>query len=170
MSVCLSFSSRENAYEESNAMEAISKKRALEILREAEEAGLIHSSMNIAQGHSYICNCCTCCCGVLKGLVKYNQPNAFVKSDFVIEIDNELCNGCGRCVSRCQFNALSIRDYRCHVDDNCVGCGVCAIVCAKEALSLVPRKNSDKNKPPRNIGAWMLRKAFRRRKNILKIL
>lgn len=67
-SVCLVSSKRENAYKDSPQTETITIERSLEILREAEEAGLVHSSMNIKEGHSYICNCCTCCCGVLRGV------------------------------------------------------------------------------------------------------
>ncbi len=83
-SVCLVFSKRENAYKDSLQTETISMERSLEILQEAEESGLVHSSMNIKEGHSYICKCCTCCCGVLRGVSEFGQPHAFVKSDYVM--------------------------------------------------------------------------------------
>lgn len=170
MSICLSFSSRENAYEDNNATKPVTKTRALELLREAEEAGLVHTTMNIEKGQSYICNCCTCCCGILQGLVKYDQPNAFVKSDYVLSIEEESCSGCGKCIDRCQFNALTITDKKCHVDEKCVGCGVCALVCPKEAMYLEPRNRKDVSKPPRNILFWMIKRAFKRRVNPMKVL
>ncbi|HUT82947.1 MAG TPA: 4Fe-4S binding protein [Candidatus Bathyarchaeia archaeon] len=167
-SVCISFSSRENAYKDS--LRPVSLEEAIKVLREAEEAGLIHSTMNVATEQSYICNCCTCCCGVLRGLVTYNQPNAFVKSDYVLSIDENLCNGCGKCIKRCQFKAIEIIEKKCHIDNKCVGCGVCALVCPNEALSLVPREKSEIKKPPRGILSWMVRRAIRRRKNLLKVI
>ncbi|NHJ31332.1 MAG: hypothetical protein FK732_00575 [Asgard group archaeon] len=170
MSICLSFSSRKNAYDDNNSTKPVTEARALELLKEAEEAGLVHTSMNIEKGQSYICNCCTCCCGILKGLTKYNQPNAFVKSDYVLEIAEELCNGCGKCLKRCQFNALTIKEKKCYVDEKCIGCGVCAITCPKEALSLVTRNKKDISKPPRNILFWMIKRAFKRKVNPMKVL
>ena len=169
MSICISFSSKKNAYEDNHITKPISKNRAIELLYEAEEAGLVHTSMNIEKGQSYICNCCTCCCGILQGLVKYDQPYAFVKSDYVLSVTEESCTGCGKCIDRCQFNVLSITDKKCHVDDNCIGCGVCALVCSKEAMFLEPRNKKDISKPPRNIVFWMIKRAFKRRVNPIKV-
>ncbi|NHJ39847.1 MAG: 4Fe-4S ferredoxin [Asgard group archaeon] len=169
--VCLSFSSRENAYKDNPPhSRVVTMEEALDILREAEEAGLIHSTMNIAEGHPYICNCCTCCCGILRALVEFDQPNAIVKSDYVLNIDRGLCNGCGKCLNRCQLNALKILDKKCVVNDRCIGCGVCAIVCPKNALSLIPRNRNLISKPPRNIIRWMLKRAWKRKVNITKLL
>ena len=168
--VCMVFSKRENRYEGSYQTTPITKEEALKILREAEEAGLIHTSMNVESGHNYICNCCTCCCGVLRGYVEWGQPHAFVKSDYVIKIDEDLCIGCGKCIDRCQFSVLSIVDNKCVANDNCIGCGVCALVCPTEALNLVDRKPNEVKKPPKNLIKWMLKRAFNRRTNILKIL
>ncbi|MFW9922217.1 MAG: DUF362 domain-containing protein [Candidatus Thorarchaeota archaeon] len=170
LSVCLSFSSRENAYENDNCMKVISREEALKVLYEAEEAGLIHTSMNIANGQSYICNCCTCCCGILRGISEFHHPNAIVKSDYRLSIDTELCNGCSKCVNRCQFDALSIIDKKCYVNDRCVGCGTCAITCSKNALKLIPREKNDIQKPPKNIAWWMIKRAIKRKVNLLRII
>lgn len=168
--VCLVFSKRENKYEESLQTTPITKDEALKILKEAEEAGLVHTSMNVESGHSYICNCCTCCCGVLRSYVEWGQPHAFVKSDYVISIDVDSCIGCGKCVDRCQFSALSIVDKKCIANDNCVGCGVCALICPNDSLSLVDRNPKEIKKPPKNILSWMLKRAVRRGVNLLKII
>lgn len=168
--VCMVFSGRENAYENSIRTEPITKERSLEILSETEEAGLIHTSMNVELNHRYICNCCTCCCGVLRGLTEWNQPNAFVKSDYEISIYEEDCIGCGKCISRCQFNALEIIDGKCEANVKCVGCGVCAIVCPEDALSLIPRKASEISKRPKNLIRWMFKRAFSRKVNLFRLI
>ena len=126
--------------------------------------------MNVDSGHMYICNCCTCCCGVLRGLTEWNQPHAFVKSDYEISIEEEACIGCGKCIKRCQFNALEIIDKKCVSNDRCVGCGVCAIVCPKDAMSLVPRKASEVTKRPKDLIRWMFKRAFSRKINLFKLL
>ncbi len=160
--VCLTFSSRENAYNEHTISKPTTKKQALELLQQAEEAGLIHCSMNIQSGHYYICNCCTCCCGVLRGLTERNQPFAFVKANFIMSVDEELCTGCGTCVDRCQFSALDVPEEICEVNlQRCVGCGVCAISCPEEALNLV-RRHPLEPEPPVTIRDWMTQKAMSR--------
>ncbi|MCE7742752.1 MAG: hypothetical protein GOP50_09885 [Candidatus Heimdallarchaeota archaeon] len=168
--VCMLFSKSENRYEGSHQTTPITKGEALRILKESEEAGLVHTSMNVESGHTYICNCCTCCCGVLRGFVEWGQPQAFVKSDYVIDIDVDSCIGCGKCIDRCQFNALSIVGKKCVANDKCVGCGVCALVCPKDALSLVDRNSKETKKPPKNILTWMLKRALSRKVNIFKII
>lgn len=161
--VCLIFSHKENEFDKSRLTKAINKEKALNYLRQAEEAGLIHCAMNIQTRHQYICNCCTCCCGVLRALTVRNQPHAFVKSNFIMNVDEELCIGCEACIDRCQFDALDIVDDVCTVDlEKCIGCGVCAISCSEEALSLVDRDPSEKTEPLEDFKGWMTQKAISR--------
>ncbi|MFX0183732.1 MAG: 4Fe-4S binding protein [Candidatus Hodarchaeota archaeon] len=160
--VCLTFSSRENAYNEESLSKSVTKEKALEILQDAEEAGLVHCTMNIQSGLYYICNCCTCCCGVLRSLTERNQPHAFVKTNFIMSVDKELCTGCATCVDRCQFDALEVAEEICEVDhQRCIGCGVCAIKCPEDALSLISRHPSEPE-PPRTFRDWMDQKATSR--------
>ncbi|MFX0207448.1 MAG: ATP-binding protein [Candidatus Hodarchaeota archaeon] len=168
--VCLTFSSRKNAYTEESLSKPVTKERALELLLKAEEAGLVHCSMNIQTEHYYICNCCTCCCAILRGLTELNQPNAFAKSNFIMSVDEELCTGCGTCVNGCQFGALDVPEEICEVNlQRCVGCGVCAISCPEEALNLV-RRHPLEPESPVTIKDWMTQKARSRQLNPSDIL
>jgi ferredoxin len=161
--VCLPFSPKENAFDDSRFSDPITKEQALEYLRSAEDDGLIHCAMNIREGHYYICNCCTCCCGVLRGVTERNEPLAFVNANFVMSVDEDLCTGCGTCIDRCQFDALDVPDDLLRIDtQKCVGCGVCAIVCPEDALALVGRDPADKIEPPDNFMDWMEKKAISR--------
>lgn len=163
-SVCLIFAPKtENAFESDELTKAITKEESLRILRESEDAGLVHCSMNIQKGHQYICNCCTCCCNILRGVSVSNAPHALVNSDYIIEVDTELCAGCGTCIDRCQFEALTIPEDVSVVDsERCVGCGVCAITCPEGALSLVDRAPEDKKERPESFMDWMTQKAVSR--------
>jgi ferredoxin len=161
--VCLPFSPKENTFDKDPFTETITKEQALDYLRQAEEDGLVHCTMNIREGHYYICNCCTCCCGVLRGLTERNQPNAFVNSNFIMSVDEDLCTGCGTCIDRCQFDALDVpEDILVINKEKCIGCGVCAIVCPEEALELVNRDPADQNEPTENFMDWMTKKATAR--------
>ena len=47
------------------------------------------------------------------------------------------CQGCGRCMTKCSFNALSLVNGRIRVDHSkCVRCGYCARVCPEFCLKI----------------------------------
>lgn len=162
--VCIALApNKENAFEEDELTKPISKEKALDILKEAEDAGLIHCTSNVQNGINYICNCCTCCCGVLRGISEFDYPHAVVSSNYIANVNSELCSGCASCIDRCQLHALSIPEDVCVVDTNrCIGCGVCAIVCPEDALRLVDRSRDEHKEKPENIVDWMTQKAVSR--------
>ncbi len=166
---CLSFAPVEGAFDGDSAMRAITKEEALRLLREAEEAGLVHTTGNYRDGHSYICNCCTCCCGVLRGVAEFDIPTAVAHSGFRAAVDAVTCAGCGTCVERCRFGALAVAEATCVVDPvRCVGCGLCVAACTTGALHL--ERRPDGEPVPGNLKEWMLRRAQARRISISDIL
>ena len=133
------------------------------LLQEAEDAGLVHTTGNYRDGLYYICNCCSCCYGVLRGLAKHPTPNTVVRSDFIVTIDVDVCIACGDCVDRCEVSALSITDDGiCSVDEGtCIGCGLCASACTVEAISL-RRRDAAADPPPVTLKDWMAERARER--------
>jgi electron transport complex protein RnfB len=157
---CLSFAPVEGVFDHSATTRAISKEEALRLLREAEEAGLVHSPGNYRDGNYYICNCCTCCCGVLRSVAEFSIPTAIAKSDFVALVEADACAGCGDCLERCQFGALAMPEDICVVDAGCcVGCGLCATVCPSGALHLERRPEGEIPPPPANYKDWLAQRA-----------
>ena len=118
----------------------ISKEEALEILKKAEEAGLVHATLN-RQEIEFICNCCSCHCMILKTALSQPRPGLSLNSGFQPIWDRELCIACETCIERCPMTALSLGEEDVpEVDlDRCIGCGVCATGCAAEAISLEER-------------------------------
>jgi electron transport complex protein RnfB len=169
--VCMVFAPTEGAFEDNPDIRVITKEEALQILRETEEAGLIHSSSNVREGHYYICNCCTCCCAIMRGVSRLGIENSVAKSDFYATVDPEMCTGCETCVERCQFSAPSLRDNISHVDQKrCVGCGLCVMTCPSGAMTL-KRKPEDQISPtPRNIKEWAMERAENRGISLEEIL
>jgi NAD-dependent dihydropyrimidine dehydrogenase PreA subunit len=160
--VCIVLGKHEHTLDEDEVTIKLTREETLEKLKEAEDAGLVHCTMNVKEGHFYICNCCTCCCQVLRGVSEAHQPYAYVKSDYIISVDADLCSGCETCIERCQFDALTLpEDIISIKSDRCIGCGVCAIVCPEGALQLVTREGGTKE-PPENIMDWMTQKAINR--------
>jgi electron transport complex protein RnfB len=168
---CLTFAPVEGVFDHSQTTRAISKEEGLRILDEAEEAGLVHSAANYRDQAFYICNCCACCCGVMRGVAEFGVPTALAHSDFRAVVDEDVCAACGDCVERCQFGALSVPDDVCSVDyARCVGCGLCAMACSTGALRLERRPEGEVPPPPADIKEWMIRRAQGRGISILDVL
>jgi len=149
------FAPVEGAFDGSSVNRAITKEEALRVLREAEEAGLVHSVSNHRSGQYYICNCCTCCCGVLRRVAEFNVPTAIARSAFLAVVDETLCIGCGACEERCKFGAIAVTDGVAVVDPmRCVGCGQCTLVCPVDAISLTRRPEDEILVPPLDEAAW----------------
>ncbi len=152
---CLVFAPVEGAFDNSEVDRVISKEQALEILHQAEESGLVHTTGNYRDHNSYICNCCTCSCGILRSVAEFNNSAMIARSDFLVVIDEELCIACGDCLERCQFDALDLDGSICQVDMvNCVGCGLCVPVCPEDAMILIRRPEGEVQPPPDNIKVW----------------
>jgi electron transport complex protein RnfB len=141
---CLVFAPVEGVFDHSEVDRAITRDEALGILRETEEAGLVHTTGNYRDNHNYICNCCTCSCGILRGVAEFGILSAVSHSHFRALVDPDVCLGCGDCVERCQFGALSVPVEICTVDAvRCVGCGQCITVCPTGALEMVRRPEGE---------------------------
>lgn len=152
---CLVFSKKTGAFDRTPDIRALSKDEALEILAEADRAGLVHSTNNAQQDVTYICNCCTCSCGVLRGIVDHGIKDSVASSDFYAAVDKDLCTACEVCIERCQFGALKIVDDLSTVDRNfCYGCGLCVTSCPVDAISLVQKDEQNIAEPPLDDEAW----------------
>ncbi len=160
--VCMIFSDTPGAFDHSTTVRALTQEEAMATLRRAAEAGLVHSVSNNQRGLWYICNCCTCACGVLRGMVDLGLANVIARSAFVNQVAAEACIGCGACVAKCQFGALSV-DGIAHVEaQRCVGCGVCTLACPVGALRMVRRPDAEILPPPETNHDWMVARAAAR--------
>lgn len=63
----------------------------------------------------------------------------------MLNINEELCIGCGICEDQCPFGAISIEDGLAVVGDSCTLCGACVEACDVGALSIdvVQKQQSD---------------------------
>ena len=128
---------------------------ALAVLDRAEEVGLVHTVSNVAEGIGYVCNCCGCCCGVLRGITDQGIEHSVAYANYYAVIDPDTCLGCGACVERCQVQAIS-EDGGVSVVDrvHCIGCGLCVTGCPSGAASLLPKPAGEIVQPPINFAAW----------------
>ena len=161
---CMVFAPVKGAFDHSQVDRAITLDDALRILHETEEAGLVHSTGNTREGNNYICNCCTCCCAILRGVAEFDIPTAIASSGFQAIVDADLCSGCGDCVERCQFGALSVPEDVSVVDHSrCVGCGLCTTKCPTGALHLERKPVAGIPSIPVDMKDWAAQSARKRR-------
>jgi electron transport complex protein RnfB len=163
LEACLTFSTEEGAYDYfSRGGRIISKDEALKVFEDTEKDGLVHSVFyNTKEGHAAVCNCCPCCCGVLRGVKEYNAPFILAKSNFVAQIDQDSCSECGTCADeRCPMDAIEEVDgaYRV-LPDVCIGCGVCTVTCPTESIKMIDRPESEKTVPPDDFIDWNIKRA-----------
>jgi electron transport complex protein RnfB len=117
----------------------ITKDEALKLLKKFNKMGLVHTTENYGDhDHSLICNCCACCCSLIGGITRWENPRAVAKANFIVSLkDPDSCTQCGTCVEMCNFKALSLGDTSPEIDpDKCMGCGVCVVNCPAEVLEL----------------------------------
>jgi Na+-translocating ferredoxin:NAD+ oxidoreductase RNF subunit RnfB len=130
---------------------AIAKEEVLEILRKAQESGLVLQPEN-SQRPEFICCCCGDCCGILRGLKQFPHPADFYASNYYSEVNPELCTGCEECIDICQLDALTMVDSVATINlDRCIGCGNCVPICSSSAIEL--QKKEEELLPPEDTAA-----------------
>lgn len=92
----------------------ITREEAFEIIKRAEDNGLMHSVPNLdTPGHTHaICNCCGCGCYAMR-LANEFVNNDIVRSNYKSVVDESKCVACGECVDVCPTNALRLGQKLC---------------------------------------------------------
>ncbi|MFX0020803.1 MAG: ATP-binding protein [Candidatus Hermodarchaeota archaeon] len=143
----------------------ITKEEALEILQMTQDKGMVLCPSN-AQKPFMICSCCGCSCIVLSNLKKYANPAQYIKSNFFVEVDKDICSGCAECIASCHMDANKINDDGISEVNlgYCIGCGVCIPTCPENARKLIKKKLE--SIPPENFAE--LYQAIAKRKATLQ--
>ena len=114
--MCMYLNDNAINYTKSGDHRFITKEEAYEILKRAEDNGLVHE-INQAPGFedaTAICNCCGCSCYSLRIAEMFRKPEG-MRSNYKAVVQRENCVACGQCVENCQTNALKLGQKLCEI-------------------------------------------------------
>jgi ferredoxin len=149
MNICMTFNNCADSLTRHGYARTVDVSEGLELLQQAYESNLVQFGENVREGVNFICNCCGCCCEAMIAARKFGMLNPVHTSNFLPEVDQTTCTGCGKCVKACPVEAMTLvsaNDARrpnarlAKVDEElCLGCGVCVRTCTQASLGLRSR-------------------------------
>lgn len=112
--ICIQMGHAAEYYIRTKRGRQITREEAFEIIKRAEENGLMHQIPNLdGSGKTHaICNCCGCSCLSLRTASMFINAD-MVRSNYVSKVDKEKCVACGECVQHCPVNALQLGQKIC---------------------------------------------------------
>jgi ferredoxin len=148
MEICMTFNSTADSLISNDYSRRVAVNEGLELLQQAYENNLVQFGENVRNNVSFVCNCCSCCCEAMVAARKFGILQPVHTTNFIPVIQTD-CNGCGKCVSACPVEAMTLisanlpnrpQAKRAKLDEGiCLGCGVCVRVCPSKSVGLEPR-------------------------------
>jgi ferredoxin len=150
MEICMTFNGSADSLTRHGIAKKIEVSEGIDLLQKARDFNLVQFGENVQENVNFICNCCGCCCEALIASRKFGFLNPVHTTNFIPSIIEENCNGCGKCVSLCPVEAMTLVSS--HEPDKplkkkaklnqeiCLGCSVCLKRCEKKAIRLNSRK------------------------------
>jgi ferredoxin len=150
--ICMTFNNTASSLIRHGFAREVDVAEGLDLLAEAQERNLVQFGENIQRNPNFICNCCGCCCEAMIAARKFGILNPVHTSNYLPEVDTEVCNGCAKCVNVCPVEAMSLtsandphrpKRKQAKLDETlCLGCGVCVHNCERDGIRLRPRLES----------------------------
>jgi ferredoxin len=142
--ICISLGTAAKFMTRRGFAEKRSTEELLQVIDTARAHNLTHITDNIRHKPSFICNCCSCCCELLGGVLQ-GYTNGIAKAAYTLRVNEETCLGCGLCAKACNVKALDLTPLvkkekrKLLIDEEiCLGCGACISACPTSSLSLAP--------------------------------
>jgi Pyruvate/2-oxoacid:ferredoxin oxidoreductase delta subunit len=124
---------------------SITNDKALRIIEDCKDMGLMQIADNVQHDVGFICNCCGCCCEFIQAIKRFDIRNAVVTSNWQASVNMNTCRKCGLCIRACPVGALHTPEHTpkniINCDETlCLGCGVCITACKFDSLKMLPRQ------------------------------
>jgi formate hydrogenlyase subunit 6/NADH:ubiquinone oxidoreductase subunit I len=149
MELCMTFNNTGASLIRHNFARAVDVAEGIDLLQQAYDRNLVQFGENVRQRVNFICNCCGCCCEAMIAARRFGMLHPVHTTNFLPEINDDECIGCGRCVGACPVEAMGLvsandphrpkREKAKLNEEICLGCGLCVRACASGALRLESR-------------------------------
>ena len=149
LDICMTFNSTARSLVKHGIARPVDVREGLDLLQRARDQNLVQFGENVRREVSFICNCCGCCCEAMLAAKRFALLNPVATTNFLPEVKEADCTGCGRCVEVCPVEAMGLvaagdphqpRRKRARLAEAlCLGCGVCARACQRRAITLRAR-------------------------------
>ena len=149
MDICMTFNNTAASLIRHGFAREIDVVEGLDLLDQAQDENLVQFGENVQRRVNFICNCCGCCCEAMIAQRRFAVLNPVHTTNYLPAVDQDLCNGCTKCVQVCPVEAMSMvstsdphhpKLRQAKLDEQvCLGCGVCVHNCSREAIHLEPR-------------------------------
>ena len=150
MDICMTFNNSADSLIRHGIARKVDKKEGHDLLQKAYDHNLVQFGENVQENVNFICNCCSCCCEAMIAARKFAIMHPVHTTNFIPDVDESTCNGCGKCVDVCPVDAMTLgsandphkpkRKTAMLNEATCLGCGLCVKVCTKDSLTLQSRK------------------------------
>jgi ferredoxin len=149
MDICMTFNKPAESLIRHKIARKVDVAEGLDLLETAYGNNLVQFGENVQEHVGFICNCCGCCCEALIAARKFGFLNPVETTNFIPDVEEGSCNGCGKCVTICPVEAMALvsasdpgnrKRMKAKLDNQqCIGCGVCLKGCSTGALKLIVR-------------------------------
>ncbi|MEI7814207.1 MAG: 4Fe-4S binding protein [Coriobacteriia bacterium] len=121
----------------------LAKTEAIELLRDCEDRGLLHSIWTFKTPFTAaICNCNLASGCMAMKLTSGYDIKVMWRGEDVAVLDADKCTACGRCAKHCPFHAILAKPGVVSIPaEKCWGCGICRSVCPQQAIQLADRRS-----------------------------
>ena len=147
--ICMTFGGTADSLIRHGYARRVDQAEGADLLAEAHANNLVQFGENVQNGVAFICNCCGCCCEAMIAARRFGLLDPVHTTNFMPRVRDDLCNGCGKCVTACPVEAMTLvsandphrpKRRKAVLDTAlCLGCGVCTRVCPTEGLALEAR-------------------------------
>lgn len=149
MDICMTFNNSADSLTRHGVARKADASECIDLLQKARDTNLVQFGENVQRKVNFICNCCGCCCEALIAARRFGFLHPVHTTNYIPSIEDEKCNGCGKCVSLCPVEAMTMVSANDPLKPNrkkaklnneiCLGCGVCLRGCDRDALKLIER-------------------------------
>ncbi len=80
----------------------------MDLLQMARDRRLVQFGENVRDRVGFICNCCGCCCEAMIAARRFGFLHPVHTTNWLPEVDEAQCNGCGKCVEACPVEAMAL--------------------------------------------------------------